>query len=144
MHIMLLRSAGLIGLVFAIGCSSDGKVTVNGTVYLDDKPMDGGTIAFVGRSGGVLSSASTDAQGKFKILAEPGKNQVAVSKADPKSTASYSDPKQGMPSDAEYAQVQKKLPPPLVAARFSDPEKSGIAFDVTSGMQPVEIRVTFK
>lgn len=137
-------SACLVGFLAFVGCSSDGKVAVVGTAYLDDKPLDGGTIAFVGRDGGVLSTANTDAQGKFRILAEPGNNKVAVSKADPKAIAQYANPNQGMPSDAEYAQVMKKLPPPLVAAKFSDPEKSGISFNVKAGMAPVEIRVTFK
>ncbi len=133
-----------IGLFSIVGCSSDGKVPVDGVVFLDNKPLAGGTIAFVGREGGVIASATSDEQGKFQIRAEPGKNKVAISKADPKSSASYADPTQGMPLESEYAEVMKKLPPPLVAARFSDPEKSGISFVVESGMEPVEIRVTFK
>jgi hypothetical protein len=134
------------GLLLLAGCgSADEKIPVRGTVFCDQKPMGGASVAFIGKEGGAFSSAVTDAKGEFMLRAAPGKNKVSVSKENPQAAPPF-DPNadQSMPTETEYAAMVKKLPKPLVAEKFSDPEKSGIVIDVSSGMSSVDINVSSK
>jgi len=65
------------------GCSSNGRVAVSGTVSLDGKPLESGTISFrpaSGKSGS--SSGGQIRQGRFQLAAQqglvPGKYLVTV------------------------------------------------------------------
>ena len=72
-------------------------------------------------------------------------DKVAVSKMN---TANLPPPDpnadQTMPTEAQYATMQKSAPKPLVAEKFTDPEKSGIVIDVVKGLSSVDINVTSK
>ncbi len=134
------------GLLFVAGCGgNDDKIPITGTVFSDGKPLAGASIAFVGREGGAFSSAVSDANGVFLLRAAAGKNKVAVSKKDTTNVPA-ADPNadQTMPTEAEYAKMVRNAPKPLVAEKFTDPEKSGIVIDVTQGMSSVDINVTSK
>lgn len=136
----------MLGVAF-VGCSkSDGKVAVSGTVLVDDKPMEGVSVAFVGSSGGTYDSAITGSEGKFTTRVQPGMNKVAVAKKDTSKVPqpANNDPEsQTMGTDAEVAANKKNAPPDLIAPKFSDPEKSGLQFDIKSG-STINISVTSK
>jgi hypothetical protein len=136
----------LCGLLLAAGCGEkDEKIPIAGTVFSDNKPLAGASVAFIGNAGGAFSSAITDAKGEFMLRAAVGKNKVAVSKQDT-TNVPPPDPNadQSMPTETEYAKMVKSAPKPLVAERFTDPEKSGIVIDVAKGMSSVDINVTSK
>ena len=136
-----------IALLSIGGCGeSDSKIRIKGVVFADDKPLEGASIAFIGNSGGSISSAISNEKGEFSLRAAPGKNKVAVSKDDPSAAAAPADPhaNQTMPTEAEYAKMVKAAPKSLVAERFKDPEKSGISIDVSEGMDVVDINVSSK
>ncbi len=136
----------LAPLLLISGCGEDDqKVRIKGIVFSDDKPLEGASIAFVGNGGGTISSATSNDKGEFSMRASPGKNKVAVSKID-LSSAPPPDPNadQSMPTEAEYAKMMKSAPKPLVAERFTDPDKSGIVIDVSEGMDVIDINVTSK
>ena len=133
-------------LLLLAGCGAkDEKIPVNGTVFSDGKPLAGASIAFIGKDGGAFSSAVSDAKGAFMLRAVSGKNKVAVSKAN---TENVKPPApnvpQVMPTESEYAIMAKNAPKPLVAEKFTDPDKSGIVIDVVSGMSSVDLNVTSK
>ena|SRR5688572_20106936 len=133
-------------LVSLAGCGGagapPGSVSVSGTVTLDGKPVDSAAVAFIGNEGARLATASTDSAGKFTIQAAPGKNVVTVAKASPNPTP-VSDAPQTMPTEGEYQKlilsVKSEFP-----SKYGDPKTSGISFDVTPGMKPVEVVLSSK
>jgi hypothetical protein len=130
-------------VVFGCG-KSDDKVPISGTVFSDAKPLGGASVAFIGKDGGTFSSATTNDKGEFVMRASLGKNKVSVSKANPNVPPPDPNADQTMPTEAEYAKIQKSRPKPLVAERFADPEKSGIVIDVSAGMSAIDLNVTSK
>jgi hypothetical protein len=138
---------GLAIFVLFAGCGEKiAKIEVKGLVICDNKPLDGASVAFIGSGSGSFNTAVTDKEGMFKILAVPGKNKVAVNKLNPEATKQL-DPEadQTMPSGEDAEKAMKAAPKALVAAKFADPDKSGIVIDVGPNMQAVEkINVTSK
>lgn len=129
------------------GGASDGRVSISGTVTLDGKPLDGGTIAFIGGGGGALATASTNKEGKFQIQVALGTNKVTISKEDLTSaiqTAPKSDADTLMGTDAQYKEQLKSMPKALVPAKYSKHETSGLSFDIVQGMKPVSISLSSK
>ena len=145
----------ILGFVFValtvpnLGCGGgdNGRVTVSGAVTLDGKPLDGAFLAFIGGGGGALETATTDKDGNFKMLAAPGTNRVTVSKEDvskAEQAAPKSDAETLMGTDAQYREQQKSKPKALVPASYSNPETSGLSFEVAKGMQPLKIDLLSK
>jgi hypothetical protein len=138
----------MVCLLAGLGCSpSDGKIEVVGTVMCDGKPLEAAAIAFVGAGGGTYATASTDANGKFTVRAEPGQNKVSVSKMDTSKAAEWANiPEEqrlaGTPE--QMAEAMKNAPKPLVAQKFFNPDTSGISIDIKDGMAEVKIEVTAK
>ena len=128
------------------GCTpADEKIAVKGIVFCDGKPFSNASIAFIGNSGGSFSSATSNEKGEFNLRASAGKNKVSVNKMDT-SNVKPADPNadQTMPTDGEYQKMKKDAPKPLVAAKFADPDKSGIEIDIVSGMSSIDVNVTSK
>lgn len=148
------RSALALGWLLCLapliaGCSKGveaGTTAIEGTVTVDDKPIAQAAVAFIGRDGARLASATTDASGKFKIRAALGKNVVTVAKAPPGGAAPPppSDEPQLMPSEGEYAKMQKAVAASEVPAKYGDPKTSGISFDITESMKTVDVVLTSK
>lgn len=142
----LLVGPLVIALAATIGCGKGGKeagtVNISGTVVLDGKPLDGATVAFIGRDGAKLSSAHTDRSGQFTLNAAIGRNQVTVAKGEPgPPPTEMSEEDMLMPTE----EVLKSMPPPpksLVPARYADPKTSGIAIEVVEGMESVELSLS--
>ncbi|MEZ6133885.1 MAG: carboxypeptidase-like regulatory domain-containing protein [Pirellulaceae bacterium] len=132
--------------LFMAGCSpSDDRISVSGTVLADGTPLGGASVAFVGNEGGTFASATTAEDGTFTLRAAPGRNKVSVNKIDP-STIPVEDPDadQTMGTEEEVAAMMKNAPKTLVAARFADPDQSGIVIEVVPGMDSVDLNVTSK
>jgi hypothetical protein len=149
MFVFSRRSLAVWALVAApvvlVGCGDGGDagtVPVHGVVLLDGQPLDQAAVAFIGKGGARLASASTDSAGKFSLNASLGKNQVTVSKDAP--AAAVADTGDGlMPTDAEFA----KLPPPPkagVPAKYADPKTSGLTINVVDGMEQIELSLNSK
>jgi hypothetical protein len=138
-----------IALLVALGgCNGAGDaetVTLTGRVTLDGKPVDGASVAFVGREGARLSTAQTNAMGDFTITAALGKNAVSIAKmaVGGAAPAPVSEEDMLMPSDEEYQRMQRTKPAPAgIPAKYADPKTSGINIDVVSGMQDVELALS--
>jgi len=110
----------------AVGCGgSTGRVS--GVVTLDGQPLEGATVTFTpaaGDGGGVGgSTGKTDAQGRYTLRtvvgdspgAAAGKHRVSISLFKPN------------PNNPDQAGTD------VVPARFSDPSKTELTFDVPSG-----------
>jgi hypothetical protein len=113
-------------------------------VTLDGKPVTEASVAFIGKEGARLATASTDKAGKFTIQAALGKNVVTVAKAAPGGAApSPSEEPQLMPTEGEYKKIQQAAKSE-VPAKYGDPKTSGISFDVVEKMQAVEVSLSSK
>ena len=134
---------GSISLVALAGCggrTEAGTVPIEGIVTVDDKPIAQASVAFIGKEGARLASASTDAAGKFKLRAAVGKNVVTVAKAPPGGPAPPpSEEPQLMPTEGEYVKMQKAVAASEVPAKYGDPKTSGLSFDITESMKSVDV-----
>jgi hypothetical protein len=116
-----------------------------GTVLVNDKPISGASVAFIGKEGARLSTAQTDNSGKFKIRAALGKNVVTVARAPPGGVPPPpGDEPQLMPSEGEYLKMQKAVAASEVPAKYGDPKTSGLSFDIAEGMPAVEVALSSK
>lgn len=143
---LVIGLALVAGLPGCGGGAEAGTEVVQGMVTVDDKPISQAAVAFIGNEGASLAAATTDSAGKFNLRAATGKNVVTVAKAPPSGAASLpaSSEPQLMPSAGEYAAMTKSLPASEVPAKYGDPKTSGIAFDVKSGMPPIDVALTSK
>ena len=74
--------AGLLGLVLLCaalpGCSGDGLVNLKGTVSLDGKPLERGTIRFVAADGTGPSAETVIQAGAYSVDLPAGKKRVSI------------------------------------------------------------------
>ena len=138
----VLAAAGLACLLAGCGGAEAGTVAVKGTVTVDGKPVSAATVAFIGKGGTRLSSATTDPAGKFNIRAAPGKNDVTVSKVLSVAAPVASDEPMLMPSQGEY-QKMAQAPKSEVPDKYGDPKKSGLSYDVVEGVE-IDIALSSK
>jgi hypothetical protein len=149
----LQRNAMIVASILAVafvcsGCgdaTTAGTVEVSGLVTLDGQPVDQAAVAFIGNEGARLAAGQTDGAGKFKVRASLGKNLVTVSKDAPRSIMPETTGDDNlMPSDGEYKKMIANKPKPSVPAKYSDPKTSGLSFDITAGMQQLELALSSK
>lgn len=101
----------LVGLAAAIGCGGGGMKSVEGTVTLDGKAVEGATVSFLPENGkGESPSGFTDSSGRFSLKtggktgAPPGNYKVTVTK-----TAALQGGAEGMkPGSPEYQKMMEK------------------------------------
>lgn len=142
-----LFSLCLFSIATGCGGAGDDRVSVVGVIEVDGKPVGGVTVAFIGGGGGALATASTDKSGRFQIRVAKGQNKVTVSKVDEEQLVAMKPLKEEdtlMGTDAQVQAMAAKAPKGLIAPRFADPEKSGLQFDIKSGMPELRISVTSK
>lgn len=136
----------MISFLISLGCSkNDGRVSVTGTLLVDGKPAEGVSIAFINASGTTMASALTGSGGEFSVRAGEGKNNVALSKEEPRrGPPPNDDPEsQTMGTDEQVRDAMKNAPKALLPAKLADPETSGLSFDLKDGAS-IEISVSSK
>jgi len=144
----MLRSLALTlvlgAAVFACGCG--GRVTtVEGTVTLDGKPVEGATVSFipVGEKG-QSANGFTDATGKYSLTTGTGKKKgalageykVTVTKSEAMTTGPLK------PGSPEYMAKMKEMSSPgakksapkgsLLPEKYSDASKTPLTLKVPS------------
>jgi hypothetical protein len=121
----------VLGVLFLLGgCDSKPKVTkVSGTVELDGKPLDDGSISLFGE-GGTAPEKFDVKNGKFEGEARPGKKKVQI--------MAFRQGKVTKMDKEEFSTPENYLP-----ARYNS--ESTITADVTdSGINPKEFKVESK
>jgi len=130
------RVAFVVGLmwgplvVLAGGCGG-GQARVAGRVTLDGRPLETGTVRFHPAAGGPDAYGSIDAQGRFTLEVgtsgrlPPGRYAAAVVAV---AAAVAGDESRG-----------EAMPEPITPARYADVATSGLAFDVASGANTIDI-----
>ena len=118
------------------GASISGTIPVSGKVTYKDQPVAGATVTFIGQGEGRSATAITAADGTYKLQtldaagALPGSYTVVVDKTEmpPELTKSQS-------MEEAAAQGNKPLPQPkkLLPAKYGDPAKTPLKFEVKAG-----------
>jgi len=120
------------------GCSAgsiSGTAPVQGTVTYNGQPVAGATVSFVGEGDARMAVATTDAGGSYQLMtldtagAMPGKYTVLVTKTE---TVPDSDKVISMDEAAKNTGKAKE-PKNLLPARFGDPAKTPLTFEVKPG-----------
>lgn len=75
----LLAIFGFVLLVFATGCGEPPKAKVSGTVTLDGKPLENGTISFYPTSNSGQTAGGGIENGRYTLDASPGEMTVLIS-----------------------------------------------------------------
>jgi hypothetical protein len=140
---VLFRSGGLAAaamLLFA-GCGPGGPetATVEGTVLLDGKPLEGATILF-SPAAGRPSGGLTDAEGHYELSytadqdgALPGEHTITIS------TYRRGDPDEGVPGVPERVPAKYNVQTELKRTVKAD-EDNVIDFDLDSKGKIIEPR----
>ena len=124
------------GLLISAGCGSKGpkRYPTGGTVTYKSQPVEGAVVSFRSESG-VIATGTTDAQGKFKLStyghgegAVPGKHQVTVTKFSAPQVAAGS---MSMAEAAKQPTPASAEPRNLLPAKYADPARPALQFDVT-------------
>ncbi len=132
----------IASMAFLTGCGQGGgrgQIAVTGTVTLDGAALAGAAVMFGGAEGADPVTAVTDASGTFSLQAVAGRNLVAVSKTEPGSGGPPAEDDGLMPSgDAPPAPTK-----PLVPGKYANFRTSGLEVNVSVGMEPVNIELTW-
>jgi len=143
---LLFWTVGLAG-----GCGPSGPtvetVPVAGTVYLDQKPVAGVTVVFIGEGMKFVGRGKTGPDGKYQLDdgtipgkrgAMPGMNQVYFAEED--ETASSEPPMMPVASSATVLPKQGLLP-----LRYCNPAKPELTFSVPKeGTDVADFRLSSK
>lgn len=111
-----LMFSSLCLLAFS-GCSQR-KAEVSGTITLDDKPVEAGTITFIPVDGKATTEGGAISDGRYTVHLRPGTMKITISalKLPPGET----------PSPAANARAQETIP-----ARYN--RNSELIFEVKAG-----------
>jgi hypothetical protein len=137
----------LLGAIALVGCGESDSlptVSVNGTVTLGGKPLEGAVVAFTPTGAeGQSASGTTDASGRYSLTtrtsdgAIPGDYKVTITKYDapPPTTGGPAEttPEGGMP--ASYTGADPDTPPSknLLPEKYANGDTSGFTAKVTAG-----------
>lgn len=132
-----------LGLLSAIGCSRSGPTIarVEGIVTLDGKPLSAGRVTFwpeAGRSGsGWIDEDGTYTVGTLREFdgAVVGRHKVSVTAASKAPTG---------PPDFDRDGPARGWPRSPIPARYSNPDSSGLGFEVRPGANRFHIELTTK
>jgi hypothetical protein len=118
------------------GCWRNNFGTVEGTVSLDEKPLDGGSVNFYPAESGALSYSNIGTDGSYQIRTAsrqgvlPGKYVATVSwRSGP--------PSPGM--TLRQIQALEKVP-----LRYCDKETSDLHFEVKPGRNSIDLKLVKK
>ena len=149
----MIWTLALGSLVFA-GCGPAEVKTnpASGTVFYQDKPLEGAAVTFVPSEVGAASAAGvTDAEGKFTLKtglkdgAAAGKYKVAISKIDASEQGGeLDDSKAATLKMADTPMLtEDSLSESLIPAKYQSPASSGLTESVEEGKSNVfEFKLT--
>jgi len=120
----------VMSLVALVGCG-EGNVKpptfkVTGTVMMKGEPVGEATVKFHPEGGAYVSTAKTDAQGKYEMEAVEGAHKVAVSKIE----ATASSAPEGDEYGEDYTGDEAPENTHLVPAVFASPNRSKLTAKV--------------
>jgi len=124
--------------MLAVGCGRDGRLLtaqVSGTVTLDGKPLPYGEVLFAPANGRVAKGTVKDGHFTLRTYgvadgAVLGRHRVSVT-----ARKMLEGSRSGAPGIPQYA-------PSLIPEHYAAPATSGLEFEVTSGQNEFEIKLS--
>jgi hypothetical protein len=155
MHRLQIGLVVPIGLL-AAGCGSKGDVS--GKVLYNGKPLTGGVVTFIPASGKGAYNSNIKEDGSYSMTKVPtGKAKITVKSVAPGGTLSPMEKRiaegmKGFKKDQLSPEAIEKMPGHdkagsgsgkfvAIPAHYSDPDKSGVEYEVTSGKQDHNIEL---
>jgi len=134
----LLALATLI-VLSAWGCGPS-VGSISGTVKYHGAPLPSGTISFLSQAGEKQVVASDIVDGKYTIKAiQPGPAQVIVATIPPSKGGTPPGGGKGIEAPNPGPAPGKYVPIP---AKYSNPEQSGLTYEIKSGSQTKDFDLT--
>lgn len=132
----------LAGLIVASGCSGKPKlVEVEGTVKVNGQPVEGIQVEFWPTASGPRSFGVTDAQGRFTLTTDDGKEKgasVGMHKVVLRDVGIMGDKFLGRAGEDVDMTKGKK---PRIANVYSDPHTTTVEKEVKSGKNQIDIEL---
>jgi hypothetical protein len=129
------------------GCGSS-TATVKGKVFLDGKPLKGGTVVFASADGkGAPASGPIEEDGSYTVLRAPtGKVRIAVetesmNTGNPGEARKYKPP-EGMKSPYGERKTDNSARYTPIPEKYMKEETSGLEFEVKGGTNTHEIKLS--
>jgi hypothetical protein len=121
-------------MVICVGCSDRNLATVKGTVSLDDRPLDGGSVIFYPKTPGPLAYSAISPDGSYNLRTA---SRAGLMPASYVAIVSY---RSGMPSSGmtlRQIQALEKVP-----IRYCDQDTSDLHEDVQPGRNSIDLKLT--
>ncbi|MDC0935991.1 hypothetical protein OAS39_06870 [Pirellulales bacterium] len=127
----------LVGIALATtaGCGGKYNASVSGTVTLDGKPLESGTVAFHPKSPGPIGFGTIQSDGSYEVMCgqtaglNTGEYSVTIVAIEP-----------------PPANWDPNVPPPpgrqLTADKHADPATTDLHFTVGSGSNDIDLQLT--
>jgi hypothetical protein len=118
----------------SVGCSDRNFATVKGTVSLDDKPLDGGSVVFYPKTPGPLAYSDISPDGSYDLRTA---SRAGLLPASYVAIVSY---RSGMPSSGmtlRQIQALEKVP-----IRYCEKDTSDLHEDVKPGKNSIDLKLT--
>jgi hypothetical protein len=133
----------------SVGCS---KGTISGKVYYQGKPLPGGTITFIPEGKGELRPALINKDGSYqvdRVAVGPVKIAVFCSAGPPaalprsriRNMMNMKPPKDAPPVVEKFLAAGNTDGYVILPEHYSDPDQSGLTYDVKSGSQDFDIQL---
>jgi len=117
-----------------VGCSDRNFATVKGTVSLDDKPLDGGSVVFYPKTPGPLAYSDISPDGSYNLRTA---SRSGLAPASYVAIVSY---RSGMPSSGmTLRQIQALERVPI---RYCGKETSDLHEEVKPGRNSIDLKLT--
>jgi hypothetical protein len=124
---------GSLALLVLSGCAEP-STKVSGKVTYQSKPLNSGTITFFCKDNKVVRSCQIGTDGSYAIDKVPlGNAKISISVPPPRTKPTGEVAKMAPSGGPEPPE------PVEIPQNYSDPEKSGLTYEVKSGSQPHDI-----
>jgi hypothetical protein len=131
-----IPSSFAILIMIMTGCGPS-YINVSGTVFLDDKPIEGASVTFIPDGPGQPAVGTTDASGRYSLETNNTNGLLAGSFKVVVQKIAFT------PYDERTGTGGKPLPSPI-PKKFGLPETSGITMTVPSSDGLYDIRISSK
>lgn len=104
---------------------------MSGTVTLDGRPLDTGSVQFHPAAAGPVAYGSIDAQGRFTLTVGAAASPVAPGR--------YTATVVAVAATAPTSPDAETVPVPITPQKYSDVATSGLTFDLKPGENTIDI-----
>ena len=136
-HVSIIRTTSygffLTALLLLTGCGASNIGTVTGSVNLDGKPLDGGSVTFYPVSEGAISYADVSTAGAYELRTA---SRTGVAPGAYIATVSYRSGRPGPGMTIRQIEALEKVP-----IKYCQKDTSDLRFEITAGHNEVDLNL---